>query len=76
MNNSRRAMIRHAKEYTQKAYELIDIACYQEEDALDNVPENFISNKKYEAMEGYVDALENARDVLDDALDALNSIFE
>ena len=75
MNNSRRAIIRKAIKYTHEAFELIDLACEEENECLAKYPENLEGSPKYEAIETYADLLEEAREQLEYACEAVDQIL-
>ena len=76
MNRLRRKAINRANELVNEAYDLIDIATEEEEDALTNTPENILGSAKIEKMEEYVDRLTEAREQLEIAKEAINQILD
>ena len=54
------------------AIDLIRDAKYEEQDALDNMPENLQNSEKYESMESVIDVLEDALSSIDDARDYID----
>ena len=76
MNRLRRKAINRANELVNEAYDLIDIATVEEEDALTNTPENILGSAKIEKMEEYVDRLTEAREQLEIAKEAINQILD
>lgn len=75
MNNTRRAMIRKAQQYVTDATNLIELAYEQEDEALNSVPENMSSSQKYINMEIYVENLENAVEIMQEAKDVVDNIL-
>lgn len=75
MNNSRRAIIRKAVKHTHEALDLIDVAYEQESECLSNLPESLEGSSRYEAMETYTDLLEEAKEQLEYACDAVDQIL-
>jgi len=72
MNKSRRASIRIAAGYLDRAIDLIRVAKDDEQDALDNMPENLQNSERYEAMESAIDNLEDALSNIDEAKDCID----
>lgn len=72
MNKQRRTSIRRAESYLDLAVSLVQGALYEEQDALDNMPENLQTSERYEAMEDAVDNLEDALSSLREAKDYLD----
>lgn len=69
MNKSRRESLRRASSLLTQANQIIDMACSQESDYLDNIPENMQSGDRYEKAETAVSELENALDCVSNAID-------
>ena len=72
MNNNRRQTLRIASTHLMKAQEIIDNVCGQETDALYNVPENLESSSTYETIEANVDLLEDASQLVSEAIDKIH----
>ena len=72
MNKRRRSSLRNAAKYLDMAIDLIRDAKYEEQDALDNMPENLQNSEKYESMESVIDVLEDALSSIDDARDYID----
>ena len=72
MNKTRRASIKIAASYLDKAIDLIRTAKEDEQDALDNMPENLQNSERYEAMESAIDNLEDALSNIDEAKDCID----
>lgn len=72
MNKSRRASLKRALSYLENASRLIHDAKYEEQDALDNMPENLQNSERYEAMESAIDAMEDAISAIDDVRDCID----
>ena len=72
MNKQRRSTIKTAMLHIEKAVELIQDVKYEEQDALDNMPENLQNSERYEAMENAIDSLEDALDGIEDVKDCLD----
>lgn len=72
MNKNRRSIIKRASDYLDRALELIRDAKYEEQDALDNMPENLQNSERYETMESAIDALEDAISSIDEAKDCID----
>ncbi len=75
MNKTRRAMISRASKSVHEAFDYIDSAYEQESECLSNFPENLSSSEKYEKLEEYTDLLEEARDQLEYACNAVDQIL-
>lgn len=69
MNRDRRESLRNASDMLRTVKQVVDKALGQEQDALDSVPENLESSERYEKMENAVDALSDASEELDEALE-------
>lgn len=76
MNKNRRASIRIALDYLEKAIDLIRIAKDEEEDALSNMPDNLQNSEKYDAIENAIDNLEDAVVNIDEAKNCIYKAIE
>ena len=74
MNKARRKQIAAAIGILETVKETIEDIRGAEEDAYDNLPESIQESDKGEEMQEYVEALEDACDSLDEALDRLSDI--
>ena len=68
MNKRRRERLNEAVQYLTKASSIVEGACDQEQDAMDNMPENLQDSDRHGSMESAVDALESASEKIDDAI--------
>ena len=74
MNKQRRKQIEKAFELIGEAEDILESAKSEEQDAYDNLPENFQNGERGEEMQGYIDAMEEAYDGLDTACSAIEQI--
>ena len=73
MNNSRRARIREAVSYLEKAGDIVDAVLEEETDAMDNMPENLQSSDRFYTMENAVDNMTDAVSRIGDVAELLES---
>lgn len=73
MNNKRRERLKNALGLLNTAYSIIDGACSEEQDKLDNIPENLQESDRYSSMESAVDNLSDALDRIDEAKENIQS---
>lgn len=71
MNKKRRSELNRALVLIETAKGIVEMALFQEESALDNIPENFESSDMYIESENAVEAMEGAIENLDEALDRI-----
>ena len=74
MNNKRRGLLKRATEYLGIARNIIDTAHDEEEDAMNNMPESLQDSERYEIMEETVDTLDEVLELVDGAIDSINSL--
>ena len=74
MNKSRRTKISNAVSKLMEAGEIIDSVLDEEQDAMDNIPENFQESERYSEMEDAVDILSEAADQINEAIESLSGI--
>lgn len=67
MKEKRRAALRDALKILNSASVIVERACDEEQDAVDNYPENLQSTEKFEKMEDAVDNLNEAASKIDEA---------
>lgn len=60
MNNRRRNELRKAEELLGQVYQMVDTACDQEQDCLDNTPGNLYYSDRFQNMENAVTNMEDA----------------
>lgn len=72
MNRKRRAILKNAKDHLGVASVLISQALDEEEDCLGNLPDSLTDGDRYEKMESAVDALNDASENIDAAIDKIN----
>lgn len=65
-------MLNRAKGLLGSAVNLVSNALDGEEDSLDNMPENLQSSELYEKKEAVIDALNDASDSIDMAIEKIN----
>lgn len=65
-------MLNRAKGLLGSAANLVSNALDGEEDSLDNMPENLQSSELYEKKEAVIDALSDASDSIDTAIEKIN----
>lgn len=74
MNKERRKMLAEAFEKIGEAKEILENVKDEEQEAYDNLPENFQNGERGEEMQGYIDMLEEAYGYLDDAESVVDQI--
>lgn len=72
MNKVRRKKLGDAFELISQAKEILEAVKEEEQEAIDNLPDNFRFGEPGEEMEGYIEMLDEAFNYLDDA----NSVIE
>ncbi len=60
MNNRRRKELKKAADLLDMVYQIVDTACDQEQDCLDNVPSNLYYSDRCQDMEVAVTSMEDA----------------
>lgn len=75
MNKQRRASLRSASAHLSMAVDIIRDVRYEEQDAMDNIPENLQSSERYETMEEAVDHLDDALDAIREAESELSHVL-
>ena len=76
MNDKRRKILKKATEKIKDAIVDIEFVKDEEQDAYDNLPENFQMSDKGEQMQEYVYMLDEAIDSLNDALEDFEDAIE
>lgn len=74
MNNTRRQRLKEANKKLAEVIDVIEDVKYEEEDALDNMPENLQNSDRYEEIENNVDALGDIYDELQELQDRLSDL--
>lgn len=72
MNKVRRKKLGDAFDLIFQAKEILEAVKEEEQEAIENLPDNFRFGERGEEMEGYIEMLDEAFDYLDDA----NSVIE
>lgn len=72
MNKQRRKELEKAFKLIEEAQEIIEVV--KEEDAYDNLPENFQYGERGEEMQSYIEMLDEAVGYLDDAKSAIEEV--
>ena len=67
MNKERRKRLAEAFEKIGEVKEIIESVKDEEQEAYDNLPENFQNGERGEEMQGYIEMLDEAYGYLDDA---------
>lgn len=75
MNNSRRKELKEAQAKIVEAMEIIDLVKEEEQDAFDNLPENFQYGEKGENMEAHIDELDELFSELEDLDSRLDTVI-
>lgn len=75
MNNKRRAVLRQALQHLSAASEMVTRIADEEQDALDNMPENLQASDRCEQMENAVANLESASEVIDSAMECIETVL-
>lgn len=71
MNKNKRNLLSKALEYLSNVEDLVERVKSDEEDALDNIPENFQYSARYESIEHAIDSLEEACSSISSARDEI-----
>lgn len=72
MNRQRRKKLSKAFDLVSDAKEILEAVKYEEQEALENLPDNFRYGERGEEMQGYIEMIDEAYNYLDDA----NSVIE
>lgn len=72
MNKIRRKKLGDAFDLISQAKDILEAVKEEEQDAIDNLPDNFRFGERGEEMQGYIEMLDEAYNYLDDA----NSVIE
>lgn len=72
MNKQRRKRLEEAFNLIDQAKDILEEVKDEEQDAYENLPENFQNGDRGEEMQGYIEMLDEAYGYLDDA----NSVIE
>ena len=75
MNCSRRKSLREAVSLIEQAVSIIESVSESEQDALDNIPENFQSGDRAVRMEEVVDLMDSSAESLESVKSDLESIL-
>lgn len=67
MNNKRRSELKKATILLDTVYQMVDTACDQEQDCLDNIPDNLWYSNKCQDMENAVTNMEDACALIEEA---------
>ncbi len=76
MNNKRRKQISEVLNSLEDLREAIESIHADEEDAFENLPESLEGSDRYDAMEEAVSNLEDAVDLVDELIEALENAKE
>ena len=71
MNRARRAELNKIINTLRELRESIDVVRYDEETAMENMPESLQESERYDAMSEAVDAMSDAYDCIEEAIDRL-----
>lgn len=74
MNKIRRKKLQEAFALVTRAKNILETVRNEEQEAYDNLPEQFQISERGEEMEGYIEILEEAFNYLDDANSAVEQI--
>lgn len=74
MNKERRKRLAEAFEKIGEVKEIIESVKNEEQEAYDNLPENFQNGERGEEMQGYIEMLDEAYGYLDDAESVVDQI--
>lgn len=74
MNKERRKRLAEAFEKIGEVKEIIESVKDEEQEAYDNLPENFQNWERGEEMQGYIEMLDEAYGYLDDAESVVDQI--
>ena len=73
MNKKRRLKLNEASQLMSRAKSIVEGVCYEEQDAMDNMPENLQESDRYTSMEDAVDEMNDATEKMDDAIALVQS---
>ncbi len=73
MDRTRRQKLREAIDHLKSASVIVDTVCDAETDCMDNVPENLQYSDRYEKMEQAVDGLNDALELIDNAMEYIRA---
>ena len=76
MNNKRRNSIRKIKESLSRLVNYLEELRDEEDEAYDNMPEQFQDSERGEIMQNAIEALDNAADWIQEAIDELDRIVD
>lgn len=76
MNKARRKELSQAVELLEEAQSIIESCRDEEQEYIDNMPENLHESEKYYAAEEAVDNMNEAYDVIGEAIDSVESAME
>lgn len=76
MNEKRRNQIRDAISHLEKAKDIVSDVSFEEQDAMDSMPENLQGSDRYSAMADALDALEDAESSIEEAQESLDRALE
>lgn len=74
MNKQRRNKLGKAFDLVAQAKDILEEVKDEEQEAHDNLPENFQYGEKGEEMEGYIEMIDEAFNYLDDASSVIEQI--
>ena len=74
MNNARRAKLTRIRDDIQNIVGRLDYVLFEEQIAIDNIPENLRMSENYYAMETTIETIEEAIDDLRDSVEAIETI--
>jgi hypothetical protein len=74
MNKERRKRLAEAFEKIGEVKEILESVKDEEQEAYDNLPENFQNGERGEEMQGYIEMLDEAYGYLDDAESVVDQI--
>ena len=76
MNKARRKELNQAVELLEEAQSIIESCRDEEQEYMDNMPENLQESEKYCAAEEAVNNMDEAYDVIGEAIDSVESAME
>lgn len=74
MNKARRKELGRAFDLCCEAQEILEAVKEEEQEAYENLPENFRYGERGEEMQGYIEMIEEADGYLDDAKSVIEQI--
>lgn len=74
MNKQRRKQLEKVFDLIAEAQEIIEAVKEEEQEAYENLPENFQYGERGEEMQGYIEMLEESDGYLDDAKSVVEQI--